>query len=94
MDRVATDILGPFPQSDQGNRYVLLVGDYFTRWVEAYPIPNFTAETVASKIVYEFIARFGSPLELHSDQGQNYESVLFQQVCDKACAKESTSSCN
>ena len=40
MDRVATDILGPFPQPESGNRYVLLVGDYFTRWIEAYAIPQ------------------------------------------------------
>ena len=40
MDRVATDILGPFPQSESDNRYLLQVGDYFTRWIEAYAIPE------------------------------------------------------
>ena len=40
MDRVVTDILGPFTQSESSNRYVLLVGDYFTRWIEAYAIPE------------------------------------------------------
>ena len=81
MDRVCTDILGPLPLSDKGNKYILVVGDHFTRWVEAYAIPDQTASTVANKIVYEFFARLGLPLELHSDQGKNYESVLFREVC-------------
>ena len=81
MDRIFTDVLGPFPRSDNGNKLVLLVMDQFSKWVEAYPIPDQTAETVAHRIVYEFISRFGCPLDIHSDQGTNYESKLFQEVC-------------
>ena len=81
MDRVATDILGPFPQSKSGNGYIGLVGDYFTRWIEAYAIPVFSAQTVAHKLVYEFFSRFGMPFDLHSDQGRNYEATLFKEVC-------------
>ena len=82
MDRIYTDILGPLPTSDNGMKYVLLVQDQFTKWIECYAIPDQTAETVAHKIVFEFISRFGAPLSIHSDQGKNYESHLFQQVCD------------
>ena len=81
MDRVATDILGPFPQSESDNSYLLQVGDYFTRWIEAYAIPEFSAKIVAQKLVYEFFSRFGTPFDLHSDQGCNYESQLFKEVC-------------
>ena len=81
MDRVALDILGPFPVSNKGNRYVLVVGDQFTKWIEAYAIPDQSALTVATVVVHEFIARFGTPLEMHSDQGRNVESNLFQNVC-------------
>ena len=70
MDRVALDIMGPFPTSNKGNRYVLVVGDTFTKWIEAYGIPDQTARTVADVVVHEFISRFGTPLELHSDQGK------------------------
>ena len=82
LDRLATDIAGPFPLSDNGNKYILVVMDYFTKWVEAYAIPDSTAATVADKIVTEFISRFGIPLEIHSDQGRNYESHLFKQMCE------------
>ena len=81
MDRLVTDILGPLPVTERGNKYILLVGDHFTRWMEAYPIPDQTAETVAHRVVYDFISRFGAPLDIHSDQGRTYESNLFKQVC-------------
>ena len=74
MDRVAIDILGPLPLSKQGNRYVLVVMDCFSGWTEAYPIPDFSAKTVADVLVNHFLSRFGYSLELHSDQGRNYES--------------------
>ena len=48
------DILGPLPVSHNGNKYVLVVTDYFTCWVEVYAIPNQEADTVAEKMVSEF----------------------------------------
>ena len=77
VERVAIDLLGPLPESDSGNRWVMVVGDYCTKWMEAYPLPNAIASTVALKLVQEFICRFGVPQELHSDQGTNFESEVF-----------------
>ena len=81
MDRVAMDILGPFPISAKGNRYVLVIGDTFTKWIEAYAIADQTAPTIANVVVREFIARFGTPLEIHTDQGKNFESDLMHELC-------------
>ena len=53
MERIAMDILGPLPLSHRGNKYVLVVTDYFTRWSEAYPLPNQEAITVARILVDE-----------------------------------------
>ena len=81
MDRVATDLLGPFPVTERTNKYILVVQDQFSKWTEAYAVPDITAETVTRKIVCEFISRFGTPLDLHSDQGRNYEAKLYKVMC-------------
>ena len=81
MDRVAIDVLGPFPQTERLNKYILVVGDYFTRYIAAYAIPDQTASTLANTLVYEFFSIYGCPLDLHSDQGRAMESQLFQEMC-------------
>ena len=82
LERVAVDVMGPLPTSTSGNKYILILGDYFTKWVEAYPLENQQAETVAGVIVKEFVSRFGVPFQLHSDQGRNFEAELFQKMCE------------
>ena len=81
LERIHIDILGPLVETPRGNQYVLVVVDQFTKWVECYALPDQTAERVASTLVTEFIGRLGCPLELHSDQGRNFESHLFRNVC-------------
>ena len=66
------DILGPLPESNSSNKYILLVTNYFMNWREANTIPNHEAVMVTSKIVDEFVSRFGMPWQLHSDQGRNF----------------------
>ena len=68
LERVALDILGPLPESDRGNKYILIIGDYFSKWTEAYAIPNQEATTVARVLVEEFVARFGIPRQIHSEE--------------------------
>ena len=81
LERVGLDILGPLPESSLGNKYILVVSDCFTKWVEAYPILNQETVTIANVLVNEFISRFQVPLLLHSDQGSQFESSLFQELC-------------
>ena len=50
---MVVDLLGPLPESMKGNHYVMVVGDYFFHWMEALPIPNQEASTVAEKLVDE-----------------------------------------
>ena len=81
LERVAVDVMGPFKETIRGNHFVIVIGDYFTKWMEAYPVPNHKAETVATTLVDNFFSRFGIPQTLHSDQGRDFESKLFQAVC-------------
>ena len=59
----------------------MVVGDYFTKWIEAYCLRNQEAKTIADVLTREFIARFGAPLEIHSDQGRNFEEAIMKDVC-------------
>ncbi|KAG5885093.1 hypothetical protein JTB14_003967 [Gonioctena quinquepunctata] len=87
FERIAIDIAGPFPVSDHGNKYILVAMDYFSKWAEAYALPNQEAITVADVLVKEWICRFGIPMELHSDQGRNFESNLAITVADSNTAE-------
>ena len=91
LDRVCVDILGPLPYTPRGNRYALVVMDYFTKWVEISPIPDQSAQTCADKIL-EFVCRFGCPLSIHSDQGRSFESEIFQDLCKILHMKKTRSS--
>jgi len=82
MERVHMDILGPLPVTPSGNKYILMVIDQFTKWVECYPIPNQSSEIVAKSIVDNFFSRFGCPVQLHTDQGKNMDGNLVRQLCE------------
>ena len=81
LERVAIDIMGPLPKSNKGNLYILVMGDYFTKWVDAVPIRNQKATTVAQKLIDRLISIFGTPMQIHSDQGRSFESDVFREMC-------------
>ena len=67
--------------TDSGNMFILIAMDYFSKWPEVYALSNQEAVTVANVLVSQFFSRFGVPAELHSDQGRNFESLVFREVC-------------
>uniref|UniRef100_A0A669C4Z6 Gypsy retrotransposon integrase-like protein 1 n=1 Tax=Oreochromis niloticus TaxID=8128 RepID=A0A669C4Z6_ORENI len=82
MERIAVDLMGPLNETERHNRFILVVQDYFSKWVEAYPVSDEQAPTVAEKVVAKWVCRYGAPQSLHSDQGTNFESAVFQGMCE------------
>jgi hypothetical protein len=74
--------MGPLPKTKNGNEYVLMMVDQFTKWTECIPLQSQTAEITAQAAINEFVARFGYPFQIFTDQGRNFESALFKAVCD------------
>jgi len=81
MEEICIDLAGAFPESELGNKHVLVVVDSFTKWMEAYPIPDQFAETVADALVKNFVSRFGLPFRIKSDRGRQFESECFEHMC-------------
>ena len=76
---IGIDFLGPLSVSNR-NSYIALFGDHFTKWYEAVPLPDQTAEMTATALLEQWIIRFGVPVSIHTDQGRNFESKLFQRL--------------
>ena len=60
MEGLAMDVAGPYPITSTGNQYCLMVGCYFSKWLECFPIPDQKATTVARKLVYEIEVKGGA----------------------------------
>jgi hypothetical protein len=83
LERVAMDVIGPIrPPTKNGNSYILVIEDYFSKYVEAHPLQDHTAQTVADVFVTQWVARYGSCLELHTDQAAEFQSRLFQHILE------------
>ena len=69
FESIAQDTMGPLPTTVNNYKCILVIGVYFTKWLEIIPLPNITDRTVAVALVERIFARFGAPEKIHSDQG-------------------------
>ena len=76
---VHVDIVGPLPPS-KGFRYILTIVDRFSRWPEAIPLPDITAQSVVDVFVLHFVGRYGAPEIITTDRGRQFTSTLWHDL--------------
>jgi len=69
FQHLSVDVTGPFPETKNGNRYIVVFIDHFTKWPEAFAIKRHTKEILAKLLIEEVIARYGVPKEILADRG-------------------------
>lgn len=80
FEQVGMDLLGPFPASESGNKWIVVATDYLTRFAETKPLPTGTAMEVARFFVHEILLRHGAPAVLITDRGTAFTAELMQQI--------------
>jgi transposase InsO family protein len=77
---VCADILGPLPMTPDGNRFVLVFSDRFSKFTLSIAIKTVTADEVAEQFVSKWVAHFGAPVVLLTDNWPQFASKFLQQV--------------
>ncbi|CAJ0589222.1 unnamed protein product [Cylicocyclus nassatus] len=78
--RVHSDVIGPLPLTLEGNKFIIVFVDAFSKYIIAEPIPDQKADTSADVFINRCVARFGTPELLVTDQGSNYMSETFKEA--------------
>ncbi|GKC94557.1 reverse transcriptase domain-containing protein [Tanacetum coccineum] len=79
--KTVINLMGPFPSS-HGNKYILVVVDYLSKWVEAKALPTNDARVVV-KFLKSLFARFSTPRAIISDRGTHFCNDQFAKVMSK-----------
>jgi Integrase core domain len=79
MSRLSIDTVGPFPADLEGNKYILVIIDNFSRYITLWPRPDATAET-AAKAIIQHIAHYGTPIEIQTDGGPEFYGALVREL--------------
>ena len=77
---LAIDLLGPLPRTSEGFEYILVICDRFTKFTRAVPLKDISTLDVLSAFLDTWVASYGIPDSVQSDNGQPFAAVLWQGV--------------
>jgi transposase InsO family protein len=82
FETLGLDFMGPIlPHSPLGNNHILVITDYFTKWVEVIPLRTTSALVTAKALMDRVILYHGPPKTVVTDRGPNFTSELFSSLC-------------
>lgn len=81
FEKVFCDIVGPLPTSHNGNKYILTVQDDLTKFLQVFPIPDKSAESVARTLVEKFFLKYMIPRKIVHDCGTDFMNDTLEEVC-------------
>jgi len=81
FEKIFLDIVGPLITTLTGNTYILTIQDDLTKYSMGIPIPNHQANTIAEAFVVNFVCAHGIPQTILTDQGTDFLSKIFTEVC-------------
>ena len=81
FEKIFMDIVGPLTMTENGNKYILTIQDDLSKYSLAIPVQTTDAETISEKFVEYFISKFGMPQCILTDQGSNFTSDIFKNLC-------------
>ena len=87
-DQVACDVIGPFPATLSGNKYIVVFQDRLTAWPEAFATSNIDDVIIAQLLLDNIILRFGAPHTFLTDRGTNFLSKLINELCKMVNTKK------
>lgn len=77
-DSVAIDLMGGYPRTPRGKKHILVVTDLFSRWVEAFAIPNAEIKSIAPVLEQQVFMRFGYPRTLLTDNTPQFSGQQWK----------------
>nr|GEW10489.1 reverse transcriptase domain-containing protein [Tanacetum cinerariifolium] len=77
------DIADPFSKGPRKVKFLIVVMDYFTKWIEAKAVATITGGQVKKFVWDNIVCRFGIPGEIVSDNGKQFSENPFKDWCDK-----------
>jgi RNase H-like domain found in reverse transcriptase/Reverse transcriptase (RNA-dependent DNA polymerase)/Integrase zinc binding domain/Integrase core domain len=81
--RICTDLMGPFPRSSKGNKYLLVVSDTFTKFTLLFPLRSAKSQCVCSRLEENVFLLFGVPKFVVCDNGPEYIAEIFRTLSAK-----------
>src|ERR1044072_5571685 len=91
FDRLGMDIVRPLLATRNGNKYIVVVTEYLTKWPEARALPDAKATSVVSFFYEDVICRHGCPKVLLTDQGTHFVNELLDSLCTRLGVKHNLS---